>query len=299
VKNTTILEDKSLKQVFSTLSLLIFSDHRSARIRRLPLLRKQVRMKRNVRVPNFGVTLAPTLAAALLTTLPGLASPIVTLPVPTSGAECISVSGVVVDTTTGCSDGGGTAAVTLSPFAAVTASASAPPGMSAGADASVNYDFEVVGGNPGDAVPLLITANLTTFANSTSAAYASIFIAPGLSSLGGTQVVACTNEALCTQPADFSGSIAVSVQSGSVNSLGLEVISGDVSSEGAENSSASADPLIVVDPSFANASEYSIVLSPGVANAVGSAAPEPGSGFLVIGALGVLAGRKRIARRRT
>ena len=250
------------------------------------------------KVPSFAITLAPILATALLTTLPEFASPIiVNLPVATSGAECIPASGPVVDNTISCSAGGGSAQVTLSPFAGVAASAVAAQGTSTGADASLNYDFEVVGGNPGDPVPVLITANLVTIANSTSAAFASIFVAPGEQSLGGTQVVACTNETLCTQPAEFLGTFTVSVQSASVNSLGLEVTSGQLSSEGPENSSASADPLIMVDPSFANASEYSIVLSPGVANAVGSAVPEPGSGFIVIGALGVLAGLKQVARR--
>jgi hypothetical protein len=234
----------------------------------------QISMKRKVGAPAFVVT-------ALLTALPGLASTI-TLPVATSGAECISVNGTVVDNTTNCSNGGGSADVTQSPFAEVSSGAVAGPGMSSGADASLSYHFEVVGGNPGDTVPLLITANLMTSANSTSAAYASIFIAPGENPVGGTQVVACTNEALCTQPADFFGTFGVSVQSGSANSLGLEVTSGEVSSAGPENSSASADPLIVVDPSFANAAEYSIVLSPGVANSV-EAAPEPGT-FLMLGA---------------
>jgi hypothetical protein len=241
-----------------------------------------------MRVSNFAITLAPTLAAALLTTLSALALPIVTLPNPTSGAECTSVSGTVIDTTTSCSAGGGSAAVTLSPFAGVTSSAVAGPNMSSGADASLTYDFEVVGGNPGDVVPLLITANLVTIANSASDAFASIYVDPGLAQAGGTQIVACTNEALCTQPADFSGAFGVSVESGSVNSLELEVVSGQVASAGPENSSASADPLIVIDPSFANAGQYSIVLSPGVANAVASTTPEPGSAFLVIGALGVL-----------
>jgi hypothetical protein len=139
-----------------------------------------------------------------------------------------------------------------------------------------------VGGSPGDSVPLLITANLTTSANSTSDAYASIFIAPEENPVGGTQVVACTNETLCTGPADFFGTFGVSVRSGSANSLGLEVTAGQVSSTGPENSSSSADPLIVVDPSFANAAEYSIVVSPGVANSV-ETAPEPGT-FLMLGA---------------
>jgi hypothetical protein len=71
-----------------------------------------------------------------------------------------------------------------------------------------------------------------------------------------------------------------------------------VSSLGPEDSSVSADPLIEIDPSFANAADYSIVLSPGVANAVESTVPEP-SYFLLIGVLAVLAGsiRRRAAHR--
>jgi hypothetical protein len=100
-----------------------------------------------------------------------------------------------------------------------------------------------------------------------------------------TQVVACTNEALCTQSADFSGTFEVSVESGFLNDVNLEAVSGEVSSAGPENSSASADPLIVIDPLFANAADYSIVLSPGVANAVESGVPEP-SYVLLIGGFG-------------
>jgi hypothetical protein len=84
---------------------------------------KQISMKRKVRVPTFAVT-------ALLTALPGLASTIITLPVATSGAECISVNGTVVDNTTSCSNGGGSANVTQSPFAEVSSSAVAGTGMS-------------------------------------------------------------------------------------------------------------------------------------------------------------------------
>jgi hypothetical protein len=105
-----------------------------------------------------------------------------------------------------------------SPLVGVAASAVAAQGTSAGADASLNYDFEVVGGNPGDSVPVLITANLVTIANSTSTAYASIFVAPGEQSLGGTQVVACTNETLCTQPAAFFGTFTVSSPGASTHS---------------------------------------------------------------------------------
>src|SRR5580658_6030269 len=224
-----------------------------------------------------------TLAAALAAALPGFADPI--LPAATTGAECISVTGVVVNSFTSCSAGGGVAQVTLAPFAGVSSSATAAPFTSSGGFADLSYDFVVVGGRVGDVVPLLVTANLTTTANSASDGFASIDVTSSAftQNSSSTQVVACTNEALCTSPADFSGTFAVSVESGFFNTVNLEAVSGEVSSAGPENSSASADPLIEIDPSFANAADYSILLSPGVANAVESAVPEP-SYVLFIGA---------------
>ena len=68
-----------------------------------------------------------------------------------------------------------------------------------------------------------------------------------------------------------------------------------MSSLGPEDSSASADPLIVIDPSFANAANYSIVLSPAVANAVESAVPEPKYVLLI----GAFAGLVWVTRSRT
>jgi hypothetical protein len=246
-------------------------------------------------IPTIGLTIRLTLAAAVLGALPGFAEP--TLPSATTVAECTSVLGVVVDNPVNCSAGGGVAQVTLAPFAGVSSSATADPFMSAGGFADLVYDFEVVGGSVGDVVPLLFTANLVTNANSASDGFASMTVGTSITfpDAKSTQVVACTNEALCTQSADFSGTFEVSVESGFFNDVNLEAVSGKVSSAGPENSSASADPLIVIDPSFANAADYSIVLSPGIANAVESGVPEP-SYVLLIGAL---AGLAWAIRRRT
>jgi hypothetical protein len=235
-------------------------------------------------------SLALTLAAVLFAALPGFADPSITLPPATSVAECTSVLGVVVDDPVSCSAGGGVAQATLSPFAGVSAQATAGSDMSAGGFAALNYNFEVVGGNVGDVVPLLVTANLATIANSVSDAFASITVT---TSLNTEEVVACTNEGPCTP--GFSGSFGISAQSGSGSTIHLEVVAGQVSSLGPENSSASADPLIVIDPSFANAANYSIVLSPGVANAVESPVPEPNCVVLI----GFFAGLAWATRRRT
>src|SRR5580658_1674720 len=115
-----------------------------------------------------------TLAAALAAALPGFADPI--LPAATTGAECISVTGVVVNSFTSCSAGGGVAQVTLAPFAGVSSSATAAPFTSSGGFADLSYYFEVVGGRVGDVVPLLVTANLFTDANSASDGFASITV---------------------------------------------------------------------------------------------------------------------------
>ncbi len=196
-----------------------------------------------MKVPGIALTLAAALAAAL----PGFAD--ITLPAATTAAECVSATGVVVDSFTSCSAGGGVAQVTLAPFAGVSSSATAAPFMSSGGFADLSYYFEVVGGRVGDVVPLLVTANLFTDANSASDGFASITVSTSVTFSGpSTQVVACTNEGLCTQAPEFSGTFEVSVESGFANTINLEAASGEVSSAGPENSSASADPLIEIDP---------------------------------------------------
>ena len=164
-------------------------------------------------------SIASTLATVLFAVLPGFADPTITLPSATSVAECTSVLGVVVDDPVSCSAGGGVAQATLSPFAGVSARAKAGSNMSAGGFAALNYNFEVVGGTVGDVVPLLITSNLATMANSASDAFASISVT---TSLNTEEVVACTNEGPCTS--SFSGTFGISAQSGSGSTIHLEAV---------------------------------------------------------------------------
>ena len=72
-----------------------------------------------------------------------------------------------------------------------------------------------------------------------------------------------------------------------VHSFSLDV---NVSTFGAGVASGYLDPVIFVDPNFPNADLYSIVLSPGVANAlpsVGSSVPEPGTFWLLGSSVGL------------
>jgi hypothetical protein len=72
----------------------------------------------------------------------------------------------------------------------------------------------------------------------------------------------------------------VTVSSGALEDVHLEIEASTNPVLGAATSSASADPLIEINPSFANASDYSIVQSPGVGNATAST-PEPGTLILI------------------
>jgi hypothetical protein len=65
----------------------------------------------------------------------------------------------------------------------------------------------------------------------------------------------------------------------------------------ANGGTASVDPLIYIDPGFAGASDYSIELSPGVANAL-PGVPEPAAWTMMLtgfGLLGLAARRRRAA----
>jgi len=63
----------------------------------------------------------------------------------------------------------------------------------------------------------------------------------------------------------------------------LNVAAGSGDSINPEFGTASADPIIFIDPSFAGASQYSVIVSDGVGNGVGSV-PEPGTVGLVLSA---------------
>jgi len=194
-----------------------------------------------------------------------------------------------------CTLGGATSALTLSPVAGATAHADYAGGINTlvQASADVIYYFEVVGGNANDVVPLLIATELFSNASTTDTgafASASLFV-HGSAMREDQQVIVCTNGSCGTSATSFSGTVATRALSGATDNfihLGVEAGVGD--SVGAQFANASADPWIYVDPSFANASMYSIVVSEGVANAIPavSAVPEPSIADLIAAALAVL-----------
>ena len=216
------------------------------------------------------------------------------LPAATTSATC--TDGTQIEGPASCTNGGASATVGLAPFAGDRAHASVPAStpqqlFSAGATADVQYAFQVAGGTIGDLVPVVVTANVGATSTSHSHGFASIFVH---TSQDDTQVCADTTQFGC--PATpFAGSFTVHAFAGEVGTVNLEVeASAGTNLAAPESATASADPLVAVDPAFPNADQYTIQLSPGVANAL----PEPSSSASIATSLLALAFGPRPRRRR-
>ncbi|MGA3188664.1 MAG: hypothetical protein ABSF22_16280 [Bryobacteraceae bacterium] len=218
------------------------------------------------------------------------AAPIM-LPAATISTQCESGQNGLIAGTASCSqaygDGSDNVTATLLPFAGISTNAAVAGFVrdSYSGFATLDYSFEVVGGNPGDQVPLLIFSNLYTSIGGDAYAFSEIIVSSNSTGLGS--VVACQSYGGTCPPdaaSDFSGSFGVTVSSGALEDVHLEIEASTNAVLGAATSSASADPLIEINPSFANASDYSILLSPGVGNATNST-PEPGT-LILIGCCG-------------
>jgi len=207
------------------------------------------------------------------------------LPAAATVANC-ALGGTVVTDPSACSFGGGSASASLSPFVGIQAGASGF-GQANGAVAQAKYAFEVVGGNPGDVVPVDIVVDLRTAASvnglddiggGIADAFADINVLNhGQSILDKCASTDRINRDLCGV-ASFSGAIAITAMSGDLsNQLQLRAIAGTGPDSFGDSLSASAfaDPSIFVDPAFPGAGQYSIVLSPGVGNGIASTVPEP------------------------
>ena len=170
--------------------------------------------------------------------------------------------------------------LTLAPQATLLASFSSAPGFDT--IGSVKYSFQVIGGHAGDAVPVLVDAELRTTAAGSSFGSAGIVVSVGSLFV---QQIACTNPSQCTA-SSFDGTLALPMQSGQTGTIDLTVQAAS-GFPVAGAATAFADPFVRVDPAFANAGLYSVVVSDGVGNAP---LPEPAEALLVLVALASLAG---------
>jgi hypothetical protein len=175
-------------------------------------------------------------------------------------------------------------------------------------DLRLSYSFEVVGGKAGDVVPLLIATDLATSETGYADAYASIAVTTSIANESALYCSVDPSSIPCSA-ASFSGTISAGATSGTVDTLTLLVEAGAaLGNDGVttypSSASASADPFIYIDPSFAGAADYQIIVSPGIGNAP-VATPEPStlllifvvSLLMVLSPLGSL--RRRFASRST
>lgn len=205
----------------------------------------------------------------------------------TAGPDFVAPAPFCSQSTPGGSD---TLFYSVLPFPSLSVSASAMDdnvdNFSYSGVLSLEYYFEVVGGTPGTVVPLLIATNLLTSETGYADAYAEIFITTSQSSESSTYCAVDPATPPCASPG-FSGTIGIAATSGTIDQIILEVSAGAALGNNGittypGSSAASADPFIYVDPSFAGAGNYSILLSSGVGNGEATT-PEPGTFLLVCG----------------
>lgn len=243
-------------------------------------------------VPAFaGRIVALALLALMAITPPARAQ---VLPEATSAVSCYTSVGVITDSQL-CSTHTDLAQVTLLPFAGTHAEAIYPGSFDvagAAAAASLTYNWAATGGTPGELLHIDVGVNLLVFGQGPGAqAFAAIFVT---TAPNGTVEACVSIDGICgaNSTSGFFGHLALTVRSGDVNTLQLLSTAGGSFGEHVNGGWASADPMISFDPAFALNGEYQIVLSPGVANAVGPV-PEPSAwAMLALGLAGVAALRR-------
>jgi len=186
--------------------------------------------------------------------------------------------------------------LTLFPFVSLTAQTTSAATLfihGAAAVADATYSFQVTGGNVGDTVPLLISTTLETLSTESDSAHSSGFAELNIntSAVGfRTLAVVCTDGSCGTSATSFIGTLSTFARSGAIGdfiNLHVQSAASGTNRPFNEFASAFADPFIYIDPAFPNAALYSIVVSPGVGNAV-APVPEPGVLYLIGTALGAL-----------
>jgi hypothetical protein len=168
------------------------------------------------------------------------------------------------------------------PSVVAEAQASATANLGAGSSATALYRFQVVGPADGVDVPLLIDYRLTATGTNDAVAIARIIINAGTTFSG---VEACSDfrpGSLCDGPTDEQSTFRLTVKTGSrFDSVTLYAeAQAAVTGFSQESALALSDPYIHVDPAFADAALYSVLVSPGFGNA--PPVPEPAALWLLV-----------------
>ena len=245
---------------------------------------------------RMGGALATILASAVVCSAAHAA-----LPASSADIACNLLGGGSDHGPVSCTGDGDSGLITYSPDASLFATATGEGLVdSSGVFGTLNYSLEVTGGTPGDIVPIDIDTVLQAIPISIGYAFSEIIVTADDSD----SVTICTE--LCgpgSGVTGFTGTLQVNAVSGAVylNAVHLEVdvIGALGGTSDFDGGTASVDPHIYVDPGFANAGDYSILLSDGIGNEVVAAGgvPEPATWALtLLGVFGLgaaLRGRHR------
>jgi PEP-CTERM motif len=145
-------------------------------------------------------------------------------------------------------------------------------------EAQVSYYFSVVGASLGDIIPLRVYGSLLTTASTLVSASSTAQL--------DVRTALATNGIEVQENQSWSGFLPIDYLGGDPYALSNSIVIGGSASG---PSTAFADPFIEVDPNFANASDYQIIVSQGIGNTPVSATPEPSSLAVVGVALGCVA----------
>jgi hypothetical protein len=195
------------------------------------------------------------------------------------------------------------ASITTSPFVNIQTTSTALGSLLGGqsATAFLTYYFSAIGGTPGASVNIDVQTNLMTSASAEPQAGSTAFYAFSEIDVGPTlEETVCTDPTQCTN-SQFNGTLHLTVDSGDVVQVHFEVIS-ESNVQFTGTASASADPLISIDPTTLDPQLYSIVLSDGVGNGLAltttplpAALPLFATGFGAMGLFGWRRKRKNAA----
>jgi PEP-CTERM motif len=228
-----------------------------------------------------------------------------TLPAGSGFVQCSTSSGFIAGAS--CNGGTDSGVVTYAPVAGVSGTAYGVGLVQvAGVFGVLNYSFEVIGGTPGTVVPVDIETTLQAIPTSIGYVFSEIDVAANttasftICNSGGIGCGAGTGET------NFTGVLQVDALSDTAyvttgpsfnQGVHLEVEAGGALGSSFNGGMVSADPHLFVDPSFPDAAEYSILLSPNVGNAVPTI-PEPGTWVLMgVGFVGLAGLRRRLQQR--
>lgn len=183
-------------------------------------------------------------------------------------------------------------------ISSVTGNGSASGGYGSQGQASLNYDFEVVGSVQGvTAVPVLITFTLLTDETAVGGGGSS-GVAGASFTLNGFQTSYCSFVPVqAVAGCGYQSSNLINETTTFYANPGTAVPISIMISGTAFNGTwaATADPTLEIDPSFANAADFSLEVSP---NPQSSSVPEPsyllplGCALLALGRMGILRNHK-------